>query len=93
MMVTFSCRAPHRVMNNCMKENATQAEYDASREEWFAQRLERQRAREEKTKVAAAQKEFLREWWGLPESEQQEKKKQLEERVGGMPSKDRVSRA
>lgn len=77
-------------MNSCMKEHATQAEYDAAREEWFALRLERQRAREAKNKVADAQKEFLREWWGLPESERDAKKASQPERVGGMPSKDRA---
>ncbi|KAL6892572.1 cytochrome c oxidase biogenesis protein Cmc1 like domain-containing protein [Trichoderma longibrachiatum] len=65
--VTFACRAEHTAMNACMKRHATQEEQDAAREEWFALRMERQRQRERKAKMAAAQEEFMREWWGLPE--------------------------
>ncbi|KAL4724802.1 hypothetical protein ACLX1H_008248 [Fusarium chlamydosporum] len=65
--VSFACRAEHRVMNNCMKLHATQAAHDEAREEWFALRIERQRERERKARVAQAQEDFMREWWGLPE--------------------------
>lgn len=54
-------------MNGCMKLHATQREHDAAREEWFARHFERQRQSEHRTKVAAAQEDFMREWWGLPE--------------------------
>ncbi|KAJ4151139.1 hypothetical protein LMH87_011854 [Akanthomyces muscarius] len=94
--VSFACRAEHRGMNSCMKLHANPAEYDAAREEWFAMRLERQRQREVKTKVAAAQEEFMHDWWGLPEdvrlSRQRDAEKKgvkLQERIGGMPAKDR----
>jgi len=92
--VSFACRAEHRAMNSCMKLHASPEEHDAAREEWFAMRLERQRKREHDRNVAAAQEEFIREWWGLPEdvrlSRQREMEKRYsEERVGGMPAKDR----
>ncbi|KAM4068047.1 cytochrome c oxidase biogenesis protein cmc1 like domain-containing protein [Hirsutella rhossiliensis] len=92
--VSFACRAEHRAMNSCMKLHATQQEHDAAREEWFALRLERQRQREHKAKVAAAQEDFMREWWGLPEDVRLSRQRDLEsrygeERVGGMPAKDR----
>ena len=54
-------------MNNCMKLHATQDVHDEAREEWFALRIERQRERERKARVAQAQEDFMREWWGLPE--------------------------
>lgn len=81
-------------MNGCMKLHATQQEHDAAREEWFALRLERQRQREHKAKVASAQEDFMREWWGLPEDVRLSRQRDLErryaeERVGGMPAKDR----
>ncbi|KAK2595643.1 hypothetical protein QQS21_006614 [Conoideocrella luteorostrata] len=92
--VTFSCRAEHRVMNNCMKLHATPEEHDAAREEWFAMRMERHKQRERKAKVAAAQEEFIREWWGLPEEVRLSKQREMEklglaERVGGLTAKDR----
>ncbi|EQL02391.1 Cytochrome c oxidase biogenesis protein [Ophiocordyceps sinensis CO18] len=92
--VSFACRAEHRAMNGCMKLHATQQEHDAAREEWFALRLERQRQREHKAKVALAQEDFMREWWGLPEDVRLSRQRDLErrydeERVGGMPAKDR----
>jgi COX assembly protein 1 len=77
-------------MNNCMVVHATQAEHDAAREEWFSMRLERQRAREQHKKVALAQEEFMKEWWGLPEDVRLSRQKEMEsrgERVGGMPAK------
>lgn len=87
-------------MNHCMKVHATQAEHDAAREEWFAMRLERQRQREQKAKVAAAQEEFMHDWWGLPEDVRLSRQRDAQkngggsgaptgEKVGGMPAKDR----
>ncbi|KAL6859867.1 hypothetical protein ACO1O0_003891 [Amphichorda felina] len=92
--VSFACRAEHRAMNGCMTRHATPAEHDAAREEWFAMRIQRQRERERKTQVAAAQEEFMREWWGLPEDVRLSRQKDMEERsraerVGGMPAKER----
>ncbi|KAK5992433.1 hypothetical protein PT974_05837 [Cladobotryum mycophilum] len=83
--VSFACRAEHRAMNGCMKLKATPAEHDAAREEWFALRMERQRARERKTKMAAAQEEFMREWWGLPEDVRLSKQKEMERRGESIP--------
>jgi COX assembly protein 1 len=79
-------------MNSCLKLRATQEEQDVAREEWFAMRLERQRQREQKAKVAAAQEDFMREWWGLPEDVRLSRQRELEkkeERIGGMPAKNR----
>ncbi|EGO52683.1 hypothetical protein NEUTE1DRAFT_72560 [Neurospora tetrasperma FGSC 2508] len=76
--VPFACRAPHRVMNNCMKLHATPAEQDAAREEWFALRMERARERERKARRKAEQEAFLREWWGLPEKDREEARRELE---------------
>ncbi|PHH61440.1 hypothetical protein CDD81_348 [Ophiocordyceps australis] len=97
--VSFACRRQHRAMNGCMAANATQAERDAAREEWFALRMERQREKEHKARVAAAQQDFVRDWWGLPENVRLSRQRELdrlrqrgEERVGGMPAKDRVVR-
>jgi COX assembly protein 1 len=82
-------------MNGCMKEHATQAEHDAAREEWFAQRLQRQRERERKARRKLEQEAFLREWWGLPEKDREAARKEWEklqaaERVGGFASRNRV---
>ncbi|PHH82852.1 hypothetical protein CDD82_4585 [Ophiocordyceps australis] len=97
--VSFACRKQHRAMNGCMAAHATQAERDAAREQWFALRMERQREKEHKARVAAAQEDFVREWWGLPENVRLSRQRELdrlaqggEERVGGMPAKDRVVR-
>ncbi len=81
-------------MNGCMKANATQAEADAAREEWFAQRVERQRERERKARRAAEQEAFLREWWGLPEKDRELRRKEMEklgrgERVAGVSREGR----
>ena len=79
-------------MNNCMMVHATQDERDAAREEWFSMRLERQRAREEHQKVARAQEDFMKEWWGLPEDVRLSRQKEMEqrgERIGGMPAAQR----
>ncbi|UKZ75260.1 hypothetical protein TrVFT333_002935 [Trichoderma virens FT-333] len=83
--VTFACRAEHTAMNACMKLRATQEEQDAAREEWFALRMERQRQRERKTKMAAAQEEFMREWWGLPEDVRLSRQKEMEKRGETVP--------
>lgn len=77
-----------------MKLHATPEEHDAAREEWFAMRIERHRQRERKAKMAVAQEEFIREWWGLPEEVRASKQREIEklrqgERVGGMTAKDR----
>lgn len=77
-----------------MQAHATPSEQDAAREDWFAQRLERQRERERKTRRAAEQEAFLREWWGLPEKDREERRREEEkmkrgERVGGQTSRDR----
>lgn len=81
-------------MNGCMTRHATPAEHDAAREEWFAMRIQRQRDREHKSQVAAAQEEFMREWWGLPEDVRLSRQKDMDERrraerVGGMPASER----
>lgn len=79
-------------MNGCMTRHATQEEHDTAREEWFAMRVERQQQRERKTRVAAAQEEFMREWWGLPEEVRLSRQKEMEkrgERIGGMPAAHR----
>ena len=75
-------------MNTCMAEHASAAEQDAAREEWFAQRLQRQRERERKARKKVHQEDFLREWWGLPERDEEARRREEErlargERVGG----------
>ncbi|KAM0329347.1 hypothetical protein ACHAQA_004653 [Verticillium albo-atrum] len=95
LSIPFVCRTPHRAMNSCMVSHATQAEQDAAREEWFAQRLERQRERERKAQKKAGQEEFLREWWGLPEKDAETRRREEEklsraERVGGYAARNRV---
>ncbi|KAK3397844.1 cytochrome c oxidase biogenesis protein Cmc1 like-domain-containing protein [Sordaria brevicollis] len=93
--VPFACREPHRVMNSCMKAHATPAEQDAAREEWFALRMERAKERERKARRKAEQEAFLREWWGLPEKDREEARKELEklnqkEKVGGYVGNNRL---
>ncbi|TFB07360.1 hypothetical protein CCMA1212_000966 [Trichoderma ghanense] len=83
--VTFACRNEHTAMNACMKLHATQEEQDAAREEWFALRMERQRQRERKAKMAAAQEEFMREWWGLPEEVRLSRQREMERRGEKIP--------
>lgn len=93
--VSFACRAEHRAMNGCMTRHATQSEHDAAREEWFSMRLERARERERKSKMALAQEDFMREWWGLPEDVRLSKQKEMEERgerIGGMTAAERPRR-
>ncbi|KAL2756753.1 hypothetical protein ACRALDRAFT_1075589 [Sodiomyces alcalophilus JCM 7366] len=92
--VAFACRSQHRVMNACMKSHATPAEQDAAREEWFAMRQERQRERERKARKKLSQEEFLREWWGLPEKDEEVRRREEEklrqgEKVGGWAARNR----
>ncbi|KAL8284791.1 hypothetical protein RB601_006710 [Gaeumannomyces tritici] len=95
--VPFACRESHRAMNGCMKAHATEAEHDAAREEWFAGRLERQREREQKARRKLEQERFHREWWGLPERDREDLRREQEklamgERIGGhaAPGRPRV---
>ncbi|KAK0633018.1 cytochrome c oxidase biogenesis protein Cmc1 like-domain-containing protein [Immersiella caudata] len=93
--VSFACREPHRVMNNCMKMHATPDEHDAAREEWFAGRMERQKEKERKARRKIEQEKFLREWWGLPEKDKELARKEMEklkrpERIGGFAGERRV---
>jgi COX assembly mitochondrial protein 1 len=89
----FKCRAQNRAMNSCMIAHATQAEQDAAREEWFANRLKRQVEREKKEERRKEQEKFHREWWGLPlEDREGEKGKDVmrrAERVGGFPKREK----
>lgn len=76
-------------MNHCMLRHATPAEHDRAREEWFAQRQQRAREREKKDRRKIEQEKFHREWWGLPQRDPEETKRELErmarkERVGGL---------
>lgn len=84
------------MMNACLRRYATPALEDESREEWFAKRQERAKAKLEKEKRKAEQQKFLREWWGLEESERDERlrrdaeaKMTRGERIGGFASRDR----
>ncbi|KAK0733535.1 cytochrome c oxidase biogenesis protein Cmc1 like-domain-containing protein [Lasiosphaeria miniovina] len=93
----FLCRPPLHVMNSCMKSHATPAEQDAAREDWFAQRTQRARERERKGRRKAEQEAFLREWWGLPEKDRDEARREMEklkrgERMGGFlgPNRRRI---
>ena len=93
--VSWACREPHRVMNSCMKAHATPEEQDAAREEWFAGRIERQREKERKARRKIEQEKFLREWWGLPEKDKEEARKEMEKlkrpgRIGGFASPTRA---
>lgn len=88
--VSFVCREPLRVMNSCMKLHANPQEHDAAREDWFAQRQERVQAKIEKQRRKEEQARFVREWWGLEESEREaeirrvaDEKLRRGERVGG----------
>jgi len=76
-----------------MVAHATQAEQDAAREEWFANRLRRQVEREKKEARRKEQERFHKEWWGLPiEDREGEKGKAVirnAERVGGFPKRER----
>ncbi|KAI0126599.1 hypothetical protein BJ170DRAFT_412708 [Xylariales sp. AK1849] len=89
--IPFACRTLSHNMNSCMLSHATQAEHDRAREEWFAGRMERARERERKERRKLEQEKFHREWWGLPERDPEEVKKDEEkmrrgERIGGFRS-------
>ncbi|KAI1288709.1 hypothetical protein F5Y03DRAFT_401601 [Xylaria venustula] len=86
--IPFSCRALSHAMNSCMLTHATQAEHDRAREDWFAARMTRARERERKERRKMEQEKFHREWWGLPERDPDEVRRELEklerpERIGG----------
>ncbi|RCI12332.1 hypothetical protein L249_0684 [Ophiocordyceps polyrhachis-furcata BCC 54312] len=84
--ISFACRTEHRAMNNCMNSHATRQEEDAAREEWFALRLQRRRRREHEARVAAAQEDFMHDWWGLSNDvrlSQQQTKKTAKKGDGG----------
>ncbi|KAI0410014.1 hypothetical protein F4802DRAFT_10605 [Xylaria palmicola] len=86
--VTFACRALSHAMNSCMLAHATQAEHDRAREDWFAARTARARERERRERRKLEQERFHREWWGLPERDPDELRRELAklerpERIGG----------
>ncbi|KAI3324815.1 hypothetical protein HD806DRAFT_534276 [Xylariaceae sp. AK1471] len=86
--IPFACRALSHAMNNCMLAHATPEEHDRAREDWFAQRMMRARERERKERRKIEQERFHREWWGLPERDPDEVRRELEkleqpERIGG----------
>jgi COX assembly protein 1 len=75
-----------------MVAHATQDEQDRAREEWFGNRLKRQREREAKEARRIEQEKFHREWWGLPQADREGEKgrdiMKRAERVGGFPKRD-----
>lgn len=71
-----------------MQTYATPEEHDRAREQWFAQRQQRAREREQKERRKLEQEAFHREWWGLPQRDPEDVKRELEklgraERIGG----------
>ncbi|RYP04283.1 hypothetical protein DL764_004546 [Monosporascus ibericus] len=87
--IPFACRRLSTAMNGCMAAHATPEEHDRAREDWFATRLERARERERRERRRLEQERFHREWWGLPERDPDEVRRELEklgraERVGGV---------
>lgn len=79
-------------MNKCMAAHATPDEYDRAREEWFAGRQQRARERQRTELRKLEQERFHREWWGLPDRDAAELRREEEklhraERVGGFRSK------
>ena len=64
---TWACRTERLAMNSCMVSHATQYEQDAARAEWFATKDLRLQQMEEKEKRKRDQEKFYREWWGLPQ--------------------------
>jgi len=62
-----------------MNQYATQAEQDAARSQWFAERDLRRKEREEKEEKRKEQEKFHREWWGLDENGNRVLKKGNEE--------------
>ncbi|KAI1362727.1 hypothetical protein F5Y08DRAFT_311276 [Xylaria arbuscula] len=86
--IPFACRALSHAMNNCMLAYATPEEHDRAREDWFAARMTRARERERKERRKLEQEKFHREWWGLPERDPEDLRRELEklerpERIGG----------
>ncbi|KAI8963627.1 cytochrome c oxidase biogenesis protein Cmc1 like-domain-containing protein [Daldinia sp. FL1419] len=86
--IAFACRDASRRMNGCMQRYATPEEHDRAREQWFAQRQQRAREREQKERRKLEQEAFHREWWGLPQRDPEDVKKELDklaraERIGG----------
>lgn len=89
--VSFACRQLTLAMNSCMAAHATQAEHDRAREEWFAGRMARAKERERKERRKLEQEKFHREWWGLPQKDPEEIRREEEklsraERIGGFKS-------
>ena len=72
-----------------MIKYATQDEQDKAREEWFAERLKRQKDFEAKNQRMKEDERFYKEWWGLPVGEREGEKgidvRRRAERVGGFP--------
>ena len=64
-------------MNGCMIQHATPEEHDAAREEWFATMDKRANDRAAKEKKRKEQEIFHKEWWGLPLTLEEEKRKVL----------------
>ncbi|KAI1751821.1 cytochrome c oxidase biogenesis protein Cmc1 like-domain-containing protein [Xylaria castorea] len=86
--IPFACRTLSHAMNNCMLAHATPEEHDRAREDWFAARMTRARERERKEHRRIEQELFHREWWGLPDRDPDEVRRELEklarpERIGG----------
>lgn len=75
-----------------MVKHATREQEDLAREEWFGNRLRRQREREIKEEKKKEQEKFWREWWGLPQVDRDgDKGREImkkAERVGGFPRRD-----
>ncbi|KAI1324603.1 hypothetical protein F5Y16DRAFT_380309 [Xylariaceae sp. FL0255] len=87
--IPFKCRALSHAMNNCMLLHATPAEHDRAREQWFAGRHARAKEQREKEKRKLEQERFHREWWGLPERDPEQVRREMEklerpERIGGV---------
>ncbi|KAI1806548.1 hypothetical protein F4811DRAFT_550783 [Daldinia bambusicola] len=94
LTIAFACREASRRMNGCMQAHATPEEHDRAREQWFAQRRERAREREQKERRKLEQEAFHREWWGLPQRDPEEVRRELEklgrgERIGGQARRRR----
>ncbi|KAI1463168.1 uncharacterized protein F4812DRAFT_464021 [Daldinia caldariorum] len=94
--IAFACRAASRRMNGCMQAHATAAEHDRAREEWFAARQQRAREREQKERRKLEQEAFHREWWGLPQRDPDDLRRELEklgraERIGGQTRRRRTT--
>ncbi len=90
--IPFACRDLSHRMNSCMLAHSTPEEHDRAREQWFAQRQQRAKEREAKERRKIEQEAFHREWWGIPQRDPEEIKKELEkleraERVGGMTAR------